>query len=420
MNILQRIVLLFAMAFATTAQAVPSYARQTGQDCVACHVGGCGPQLTAYGIRFKIGGYTETNGTTGKAAIPLSGMVVAGRSQYRGDDGRKIGANELAEASLFVAGRWSEHVGSFAQVTYDGIEHHVSIDQVDVRYAREARVLGHDAVIGLSVNNNPSIQDPFNTMPVWRFPFVSSPYGNDTGASFLGFGNAETKVGGLSGYAFLDDRWYAEAGVYQNLPARLQRRLGISADDTQAYRRLRSAPYARVAYTRDLRTQSFSVGAFGFDGTLSDRDSGALVGRYRSSGLDASYQYLGTRRHVFTLNGSVVRERQVLPGADDPGERSGNTLRESQLMGSYHYASTYGVSVGGFDARSADGQSGNRGTVVQVDWTPFGKESSWMAPWANLRLGLQETVYTRYVDGGTVLDRPADRNTHYLFAWTSF
>ena len=186
------------------------------------------------------------------------------------------------------------------------------------------------------------------------------------------------------------------------------------------YGRLRNAPYARIAYTHDIRTQSWSVGAFGFNGTLSDRDSGALTGRYRSSGLDASYQFLGTRRHVFTLNGSLIRERQTVPGADDPNARTGKTLREAQLMGSYHYANTYGLSLGGFDARSADGQSGNRGSIVQVDWTPFGKESSWMAPWANVRIGAQQVLYTRYIDGGAAMARPSDRNTSYLFAWTSF
>ncbi|MEY2843118.1 MAG: hypothetical protein RI920_1155, partial [Pseudomonadota bacterium] len=34
---------------ATQAHAVPSFARQTGQDCAACHVGAFGPQLTPYG-----------------------------------------------------------------------------------------------------------------------------------------------------------------------------------------------------------------------------------------------------------------------------------------------------------------------------------------------------------------------------------
>jgi hypothetical protein len=63
--------LLLGLA-AGTAHAVPSYARQTGSDCAACHVGAFGPQLTPYGIQFKLGGYTDTDGKEGK--VPLSGM----------------------------------------------------------------------------------------------------------------------------------------------------------------------------------------------------------------------------------------------------------------------------------------------------------------------------------------------------------
>jgi hypothetical protein len=59
--------------------------------------------------------------------------------------------------------------------------------------------------------------------------------------------------------------------------------------------------------------------------------------------------------------------------------------------------------------------------MVQGDWTAFGKEDSWGAPWANLRLGLQYTGYTKFngaknnYDG---LGRDAsDNNTLFAFAW---
>ena len=38
------------------AEALPSYARQTGQECAACHNGF--PELTPYGRLFKLNGYT--------------------------------------------------------------------------------------------------------------------------------------------------------------------------------------------------------------------------------------------------------------------------------------------------------------------------------------------------------------------------
>ena len=44
------------------AQAVPSYASQTGQPCSACHIGSFGPALTPFGRAFKLGGYTLGGG----------------------------------------------------------------------------------------------------------------------------------------------------------------------------------------------------------------------------------------------------------------------------------------------------------------------------------------------------------------------
>src|SRR5438552_3722869 len=47
-----------AMCVLPKAHALPSFARQTGQRCAACHVGGNWPQLTPWGRFFKLSGYT--------------------------------------------------------------------------------------------------------------------------------------------------------------------------------------------------------------------------------------------------------------------------------------------------------------------------------------------------------------------------
>ena len=58
---------------ANRAAAVPAFAVQTGQPCVACHVGGFGPQLTPYGRDFKIRGYTTRSDSFN---VPFSAMAV--------------------------------------------------------------------------------------------------------------------------------------------------------------------------------------------------------------------------------------------------------------------------------------------------------------------------------------------------------
>src|SRR5208283_3437744 len=55
-----------------SASALPLYARQTGQQCAACHNGF--PELTPYGRLFKLNGYTFGGGQSDLP--PLSIMVV--------------------------------------------------------------------------------------------------------------------------------------------------------------------------------------------------------------------------------------------------------------------------------------------------------------------------------------------------------
>ncbi|HEY8084338.1 MAG TPA: hypothetical protein VIE69_01895, partial [Methylophilaceae bacterium] len=57
-----------------TASAVPSFARQTGQPCATCHT--AFPELTPFGRRFKLGGYTMGGGLTFEEAPPLAAMLV--------------------------------------------------------------------------------------------------------------------------------------------------------------------------------------------------------------------------------------------------------------------------------------------------------------------------------------------------------
>src|ERR1700676_5622913 len=48
------------IGFAPPAQALPSFARQTGQPCGTCHTSF--PSLTPFGRRFKLLGYTTGGG----------------------------------------------------------------------------------------------------------------------------------------------------------------------------------------------------------------------------------------------------------------------------------------------------------------------------------------------------------------------
>ena len=56
------------------AQALPSFARQTGQPCAVCHT--VFPELTPFGRRFKIGGYALQGGDW--QGPPIAALYMAG------------------------------------------------------------------------------------------------------------------------------------------------------------------------------------------------------------------------------------------------------------------------------------------------------------------------------------------------------
>jgi hypothetical protein len=434
---------LAALTLAAPAHAVPSFARQTGEPCSACHVGAYGPQLTPYGIKFKLGGYTDTDGKGTK--IPLSGMVAGGytRTQKAQDappaPGTKTNNNlTMDEASVFLAGRATDHLGGFMQITYDGIGRQTSIDQTDLRGVFTADLFGKETIFGLSLNNNPGVQDPFNTMPVWSFPYIGSGVGFGTGdAATLINGGLGQQVGGLSAYAFWNSMVYAELGTYRTLSQWSQRQLGldVAADPGRLGG---NTLYWRLALFRDLHKQAFSAGLFGLNADLQpDRLSGGPNNRYRDIGIDASYQLLGTRKHIATVSGSYIHETQTRNAliASGGADNLKGSLNEYKLAASYYYDHTYGLTVSRFASSGSrdatlyggfgnGGSPGTSGYVLQADWTPFGKESSWGSPWANLRLGLQYTWYGKFNGARKNYDgagrNASDNNTLFLLAWLSF
>ena len=428
-----------------SAMAVPSFARQTGQECAACHVGAYGPQLTPYGVKFKIGGYTDSDGKDGK--VPISAMVVAGLTHTGKSlpeplpDHVQHGNDNLNfnEASVFFAGRLMDKVGAFVQATYDGVSHGTSLDQADVRLANSVSIGGKDVVLGLSLNNNPGLQDPFNALPVWGFPYVGSAVGfNGPSSATMFNGGLEHRVLGVSGYAFIDNSLYAELGTYRALSPTMQARTGQGRDGDMGS--LGGTSYWRLAWMQDWKKQNFSAGIFGFDTRIQpERLSANPTNNFKDLGVDASYQFLGNRQHVGTIYTSWIRERQTRNDlvANGGADNLRGTLNEFRINASYYYNQTWGLSAGAFSTRGssdptlysaedgyANGSPDTSGKVIQLDWTPWGKEGSWGAPWANLRVGLQYTMFDKFNGASRDYDgngRDAkDNNTLFLFLWSSF
>ncbi len=415
------------------AQALPSFARQTGEECAACHIGGFGPQLTPHGMRFKLGGYTDTDGNGLK--IPLSAMVVGSFTHTAKEvDTPDHSGNDkwdVPQASLFLAGRWNDWMGSFIQATTSSdADGTLSMDNADIRLAHTVQLAGDDTILGLSFNNNPTVSDPFNTLPAWRFPYMSSDIIAPMASPLLS-GGLSQQVGGVSAYAFWNDSLYAELGGYQALSRGFLGDVNVDPNNKIDG----TAPYWRLAYTQDRHRDAWSLGVFGMNADVIPNFKGGRTDNRDDIGVDASYEFLGNRKNIFTLNTSYIHEHNKL-AATDPGDKA--NLNRFDLAASYYYDQSYGLSLGLFDINgttnhalypnshdglgSRSGSPDSRGYILQADWTPFGKEGD--QTWANLRLGLQYTGYTKFNGASNNYDgakRDAgDNNTLFAFLWTAF
>jgi hypothetical protein len=330
------------------ADAVPSFARQTGQPCATCHT--TFPELTPFGRRFKLGGYTMGGGMTLQEAPPIAAMLIPTftKTAIRQDapptnpNGYPIAHTNdnfiMQQASLFYGGQIYGNLGAFIQGTYDKASQHTFLDNTDIRYADSTKIGDIDITYGLDVNNGPTVQDVWNTTPAWGFPYIASTLAP-------AFGPPSTQIeGGFSGraigtgaYVFLNDMLYLEGSVYNNLSKGQLNALGLpcasnsdfvqnaAAWAAQYYlpgqpfsiacpsNSLASAsPYWRVALEKNWGDHTLEIGAFGFyPQVLPGRVMGYGVDYYRDIGLDAQYQFINDV-HALTLKVSRISESQNL------------------------------------------------------------------------------------------------------------
>ena len=441
----------FMLAAPRAAHAVPSFAAQTGQPCSACHVGAYGPQLTAYGRAFKIGGYTQTGGDGWQASVPISAMLLGSftntNKSQAAPASEHYGTNNnfaMDQISLFLAGRVTDNVGGFVQSTFNGITSAFKLDNTDLRATAPFDFNDTELRLGLDINNGPTVQDPFNSIYAWGFPYVASALAPVPAAQPLLAGGLAGNSVGASVYAWYDRSLYLEAGLYNTYGPSL---LSASGNAYGPGSTANPAPYVRVAYEWNWNQQSAHLGGiflhsnfnpatapFGTDGSMGHNS-------YTDYAVDAGYQYLGDGTHVFSALGILNHEEQKLTGAFNTGGSSSanGTLNQIRANVSYYYQQTYGATVGWQNtwgkanpllyapapqSGSANGKPNSNAFILEADWVPFGKADSWGSPWANLKLGVQYTIYTRFNGGTSNYDgsgRSANgNNTLYLFAWLIF
>jgi hypothetical protein len=442
-----------------SARAIPPFAAQTGQPCTACHIGGFGPELTPFGRAFKIGGYTQRGGEGWQSYFPLAAMIQTSFT----NTGSAVPPDQIAhhyndnnnfsldQISVFLGGGIGEHTGGFVQATYSDVPNASNLDNTDLRpYTTTFQLFGNELRVGTTVNNNPTVQDPYNSSFAWGYPFISSQLAPTPAASPIlasGFNNSSV---GYTAYLWYDHKLYLEGGAYTTIGTWAQARLGESfgVGSSQG-----AMPYIRAAYEWDWNQQAFHIGTIfmqsNVNPTVAPLDTDGSMGRdhYQDWVIDGGYQWLGDGTHRFNLTGTFTHEDQNLEGTTTSYNAANGTtfgsksnFNQVQVTGSYWYKNTYGFTVSwlniwgpanpqlyktGIDmTNSANGKPNSNAFILEADWVPFGKEDSWARPFVNLKLGVQYTVYTMFNGGVKNYDgfgrNASDNNTLLLFAWMVF
>jgi hypothetical protein len=440
------------------AQALPSFARQTGESCASCHVDF--PQLTPFGRRFKLGGYTLGGGENTKTykrvfgssqkVPPISFMAVAGftHTQAPQDPGDlPIGPNDNLvgqELSAFYGGAITENLGAFVQATYSGPSPNFGWDNADVRFTKSMTIGKSDVIFGITAHNNPTVQDVWNTLPAWGFPFVGSEIAPGPSAATVIDQAFAQHVAGVGAYAFVNNMLYLEASAYKQLTPRQLKTLGVDPVDGPPGLIDGVSPYFRIAAEPNWGNHWLEFGAFGFMTSVNpfampDVDASTFSGtdKYTDLGADAQYQYMGDD-NIVTLRAVYVNERQkrdasVANGLSANSTDTLNTFRaqaslahnkDNRIVLTGGYFNTWGSSdsiLYGDNATTFSPDSD--GWIAELAYIPFGTSSSPLWPWFNARVGLQYVWYNKFNGASTNYDgkgtNASDNNTLFAYLWVA-
>ena len=429
--------ILFIMLWAVSpaAKALPSYARQTGLACNGCHY--TPPELNPAGRAFKLLAYVDRTkssnievpgadkrrpGMEMLQTLPLGAWFETSFTSTKATQtGTQNGNFEFPQdISLFLAGGWAAHVGSFLQVTYNAQDDHFSMDNTDIRYANSVKLGGKDFVYGLTLNNNPTVEDLWNTTPVWGYPFIA-PDSAPTPAAATIITSLGQDVAGLGAYTMYDSHFYFAGTIYRT------DHIGSPqpTDGTSGSYNIRgTAPYWRAAWQNVGRLNMFEIGAYGIHVNSTPGAVSGLKDTYTDYGPDVQYDRV-FHRDVLSLRGTYLRENSTLNATLAAGgaSQAAHHLDTGNASVEYHFGQRTSAQFGGFwiagtmdpllyapaaESGSANGSPRSSGYI-----TTF---SVW--PKQNIDLAVSYTAYNHFNGGTTNYDgsgrNAGDNNTLYV------
>jgi hypothetical protein len=419
---------------------VPGFSRQTKLACSACHYGF--PQLTPFGRLFKLNGYTLTGlatinaGDSSRSTLqlapfpPVSAMAVTSLTHLaktlpETQNNSVVFPDQL---SVFLAGEITPKLGAFAQLTYAAPDGSIGLDNTEFRFADRTHLFSQELLYGVTLNNNPTMQDVWNTVPAWSFPFMSSGVAPAPTASTLVDGTLGQQVVGLGAYGLWHQLVYAEVTAYRSAQQGVAAPLDASASNVSH----NVIPYWRVALQHQFGHSYAMLGTYGLSGRLYPTGVSGLTDRYTDAAADLQVER-PVNQGVFIVRSTFIHESQTLNAlvaGDAPGATNlHNALKVFRANASYMPSTRANFTLGYFNVSgtsdallypsspitgSANGSPQSYGGIGEFDFNA----------WQNTRLGAQYTLYGKFNGGTTSYDgsgrNASNNNSLFLFAWVAF
>ena len=420
------------------AFAVASFARQTGLSCNVCHSNP--PELTAFGRKFKLSGYvltdTPAKDKVGNSKdlllskyIPLAAMILISDTAYQANQpsSQNNTAGFPQQLSIFLAGGFASHFGGLAQLTYTHIDDHFGMDNTDLRYGNQTKIGDHDLSYGVTLNNNPTVEDLWNSTPAWGYPWISSASALTPIASPLINGGLGGDVAGVGGYSMWSNHLYTALTVYRTEHAGGP--TPVTGTDFQI-NISGVAPYWRAAWQQNLEGNYFEVGTYGiylnsFPNAISGPED-----RYVDPSFDFQFERpLGS--NLVDAHGTYIHEKSELGATMEAGGAAtkSHTLNTVKLDSTYHWGNRFSATGAFFSTTgnadlilyapapltgSQNGSPNSRGYIAQGSYWPV----------QNIDISVAYTGYTRFNGAASNYDganrNASDNNTVYMALWVNF
>jgi hypothetical protein len=303
----------------------------------------------------------------------------------------------------------------------------IGIDNIDIRYANHTTVNDRDVIYGATLHNNPTVQDVWNTVPAWGFPFMSSDAAPSPIASTQIDGALGQQVLGLGAYTLFDHVLYAEFTAYRSSLQGAAAPLDTTAEGATSG----VTPYWRVALQHETPSTSLMLGTYGFITKVFPSGVSGPTNRFTDVAVDAEVEQRSGAA-TWIGRGSYIHERQQLDATFAAGEATnpGQTLSTARASIAYLPNQKYSMTLGYFQtsgtsdgllyapARMTGSASGSPNTAGAIGELNFNA-------WLNTRIGLQYTAYTRFNGSSHAYDvaggrSASDNNTLYLYTWVAF